>query len=167
MAVEEKKTLLTYSGLKQYQEELDYLKIVRRKDVAEKLKVAREQGDLSENAEYDAAKDEQSDIENRIDQLERLLKNVEVITDDDVDSDKVGVGTRVKVRDLEYKEDMEFDIVGTEQADSLEGKISNESPLGMALLGAKKNQTVTVDAPSGQIKYKILSVEKSDEFNTK
>ena len=167
MAVEEKKTLLTYSGLKQYQEELDYLKIVRRKDVAEKLKVAREQGDLSENAEYDAAKDEQSDIENRIDQLERLLKNVEVITDDDVDSDKVGVGTRVKVRDLEYKEDMEFDIVGTEQADSLEGKISNESPLGMALLGAKKNQTVTVDAPSGQIKYKVLSIEKSAEFNKK
>ena len=167
MAVEEKKTLLTYSGLKQYQEELDFLKSVKRKEIADKLKVAREQGDLSENAEYDAAKDEQSDNEKRIEELEQLLKNVEVITDDDVDSDKVSVGTKVKVRDMEYKEDLVFDIVGTQQADSLEGKISNESPLGMALIGAKKNQTVTVDTPSGQIKYKILSVEKSDEFNTK
>lgn len=165
MAVEEKKTLLTYSGLKQYQEELEFLKSVKRKEIADKLKVAREQGDLSENAEYDAAKDEQSDNEKRIDELEQLLKNVEVITDDDVDSDKVSVGTKVKVRDLEYKEDMVFDIVGTQQADSLEGKISNESPLGKALMGSKKGQTVTVDSPAGQIKYKILSVEKSDEFN--
>ena len=165
MAAEEKKTLLTYSGLKQYQEELEFLKSVKRKEIADKLKVAREQGDLSENAEYDAAKDEQSDNEKRIDELEQLLKNVEVITDDDVDSDKVSVGTKVKVRDLEYKEDMVFDIVGTQQADSLEGKISNESPLGKALMGAKKGQTVTVESPAGQIKYKILSVEKSDEFN--
>ena len=163
--MEEKKTLLTYSGLKQYQEELENLKSVKRKEIADKLKVAREQGDLSENAEYDAAKDEQSDNEKRIEELEQLLKNVEVITDDDVDSDKVSVGTKVKIRDMEYKEDMVFDIVGTQQADSLEGKISNESPLGMALIGAKKNQTVTVDSPSGPIKYKILSVEKSDEFN--
>lgn len=162
---EEKKTLLTYSGLKQYQEELEFLKSVKRKEIADKLKVAREQGDLSENAEYDAAKDEQSDNEKRIDELEQLLKNVEVITDDDVDSDKVSVGTKVKVRDLEYKEDMVFDIVGTQQADSLEGKISNESPLGMALMGAKKGQTVTVNSPAGEIKYKIISVEKSDEFN--
>lgn len=165
MAVEEKKTLLTYSGLKQYQEELEFLKSVKRKEIADKLKVAREQGDLSENAEYDAAKDEQSDNEKRIDELEQLLKNVEVITDDDVDSEKVSVGTKVKVRDLEYKEDMVFDIVGTQQADSLEGKISNESPLGMALIGSKKGQTVTVESPAGSIKYKILSVEKSDEFN--
>ena len=165
MAVEEKKTLLTYSGLKQYQEELEFLKSVKRKEIADKLKVAREQGDLSENAEYDSAKDEQSDNEKRIDELEQLLKNVEVITDDDVDSEKVSVGTKVKVRDLEYKEDMVFDIVGTQQADSLEGKISNESPLGMALIGSKKGQTVTVESPAGQIKYKILSVEKSDEFN--
>ena len=165
MAVEEKKTLLTYSGLKQYQEELEFLKSVKRKEIADKLKVAREQGDLSENAEYDAAKDEQSDNEKRIDELEQLLKNVEVITDDDVDSEKVSVGTKVKVRDLEYKEDMVFDIVGTQQADSLEGKISNESPLGMALIGSKNGQTVTVESPAGPIKYKILSVEKSDEFN--
>ena len=165
MAVEEKKTLLTYSGLKQYQEELEFLKSVKRKEIADKLKVAREQGDWSENAEYDAAKDAQSDNEKRIDELEQLLKNVEVITDDDVDSEKVSVGTKVKVRDLEYKEDMVFDIVGTQQADSLEGKISNESPLGMALIGSKKGQTVTVESPAGPIKYKILSVEKSDEFN--
>lgn len=165
MAVEEKKTLLTYSGLKKYQEELEFLKSVKRKDIADKLKVAREQGDLSENAEYDAAKDEQSDNEKRIEELEQLLKNVEVITDDDVDSDKVSVGTKVTIRDLEYKEDLVFDIVGTQQADSLEGKISNESPLGMALIGAKKGQTVTVASPAGEIKYKILSVAKSDEFN--
>lgn len=163
--MEEKKTLLTYSGLKQYQEELEYLKSVKRKEIADKLKVAREQGDLSENAEYDAAKDEQSDNEKRIEELEQLLKNVEVITDDDVDSDKVSVGTKVKIRDMEYKEDMVFDIVGTQQADSLEGKISNESPLGMALIGAKKGQTVSVNSPAGVLKYKILSVEKSDEFN--
>lgn len=162
MATEEKKTLLTYSGLKKYQEELDYLKSVKRKDIAEKLKVAREQGDLSENAEYDAAKDEQSDNEKRILELEQLLKNVEVITDDDVESDKVSVGSKVVVRDMEYKEDLEYVIVGTQEADSLEGKISNESPLGMALMGAKKGQTITVDTPSGQIKYKILSVDKSD-----
>jgi len=162
--MEEKKTLLTYSGLKQYQEELENLKSVKRKEIANKLKVAREQGDLSENAEYDAAKDEQSDNERRIEELEQLLKNVEVITDDDVENDKVSVGTKVKIRDLEFKDDMEFDIVGTQQADSIEGKISNESPLGKALIGAKKNQTVTVDSPSGPIKYKILSVEKSAEF---
>ena len=165
--MEAKKTLLTYSGLKQYQEELEFLKSVKRKDIAEKLKVAREQGDLSENAEYDAAKDEQSDNEKRIEELENLLKNVEVITDEEIDSDKVSVGTKVKIRDMEYKEDLEFDIVGTQQANSLEGKISNESPLGMALIGSKKGQTVTVDSPAGPIKYKILSVEKSDEFNNK
>lgn len=160
--MEEKKTLLTYSGLKQYQEELENLKSVKRKEIADKLKVAREQGDLSENAEYDAAKDEQSDNEKRILELEQLLKNVEVITDDDVESDKVSVGSKVVVRDMEYKEDLEYVIVGTQEADSLEGKISNESPLGMALMGAKKGQTITVDTPSGQIKYKILSVDKSD-----
>ena len=163
--MEEKKTLLTYSGLKQYQEELENLKSVKRKEIADKLKVAREQGDLSENAEYDAAKDEQSDNERRIEELEQLLKNVEVITDDDVESDKVSIGTKVKIRDMEYKEDLEYDIVGTQQADSLAGKISNESPLGMALMGAKKGQTVTVESPSGPIKYKVLSVEKSEEFN--
>lgn len=165
--MEEKKTLLTYSGLKQYQEELENLKSVKRKEIADKLKIAREQGDLSENAEYDAAKDEQSDNEKRIEELEQLLKNVEVITDDDVDGDIVGVGSKVKVRDMEYKDDLEFDIVGTQQANSLEGKISNESPLGNALIGAKKGQTVKVDSPAGPIKYKILSVDKSDEFINK
>ena len=162
--MEEKKTLLTYSGLKQYQEELEMLKSVKRKEIAEKIKIAREQGDLSENAEYDAAKDEQSDNEKRIEELEKLLKNVEVITDDDVESDKVSVGSKVKVRDMEFKDEFEFDIVGTQQADSLNGKISNESPLGQALMGAKKNQTVTAETPNGQIKYKILSIEKADEF---
>lgn len=163
--MQSKKNILTYEGLKKFEDELHYLKVEKRKEVAQKIKEAREQGDLSENAEYDAAKDEQSENENRIDKLEQLLKNVEVITDDDVDGDKVSVGTKVKVRDLEFKEDIEFDIVGTQQASSINGKISNESPLGMALIGAKKGQTVTVESPAGPIKYKILSVEKSEEFN--
>lgn len=162
--MEEKKTLLTYKGLKEYQDELDNLKSVRRAEVAQKIKEAREQGDLSENAEYDAAKDEQRDIETRIEEIEALLKNVEVVTDDDVDSDKVSVGSKVKVRDVEENEDMIFTIVGTAQANSLEGKISNESPLGMALLGKKKNKVVEVDSPVGVLKYKILSIEKADEF---
>lgn len=162
--MEEKKTLLTYKGLKEYQDELDNLKSVRRAEVAQKIKEAREQGDLSENAEYDAAKDEQRDIEARIEEIEALLKNVEVVTDDDVDSDKVSVGSKVKVRDVEENEDMIFTIVGTAQANSLEGKISNESPLGMALLGKKKNKVVEVDSPAGVLKYKILSIEKADEF---
>ena len=165
--MEEKKTILTYSGLKELQDELSKRKGPIREEIAQKLKEARAQGDLSENAEYDAAKDAQRDNETRIDEIEALLKNVEVITDEDVNSDKVGVGTKVTVRDLEFKEDIVFDIVGTTQADSLEGKISNESPLGMALIGSKKGQTVTVDSPAGPIKYKILSVEKSDEFNNK
>lgn len=160
----EKKTLLTYKGLKEYQDELDNLKSVRRAEVAQKIKEAREQGDLSENAEYDAAKDEQRDIEARIEEIEALLKNVEVVTDDDVDSDKVSVGSKVKVRDVEENEDMVFTIVGTAQANSLEYKISNESPLGMALIGKKKNKVVEVETPAGVLKYKILSIEKADEF---
>ena len=163
--MEEKKTLLTYKGLKEYQDELDNLKSVRRAEVAQKIKEAREQGDLSENAEYDAAKDEQRDIEARIEEIEALLKNVEVVTDDDVDSDKVSVGSKVKVRDMEDNEDMVLTIVGTAQADSLENKISNESPLGMALIGNKKNKVVEVDSPVGVLKYKILSIEKADEFS--
>jgi len=162
--MDEKKTILTHSGLKQFQDELENLKFVRRKEVAQKIKEAREQGDLSENAEYDAAKDEQRDIEARIEEIEALLKNVEVVTDDDVTSNVVSVGSLVKVRDLEFDEDMEFSIVGTAQADSLKGKISNESPLGAALIGSKKGKTVTVTTDAGEFKYKILSVKKAEEF---
>ena len=134
--MEEKKNLLTYAGLKKLEEELHDLKVVKRKEVAEKIKEAREQGDLSENAEYDAAKDEQRDIEARIEEIEKILKNAEVVVEDEVDLDKISVGCKVKVHDFEFEEDIELKIVGSTEANSLEGKISNESPVGKALIGA-------------------------------
>ena len=128
--MEEKKNLLTYAGLKALEEELHDLKVVKRKEVAGKIKEAREQGDLSENAEYDAAKDEQRDIEARIEEIEKILKYAEVVVEDEVDLDKISVGCQVKVYDEEFEEEMEFKIVGSSEANSLQGKISNESPVG-------------------------------------
>lgn len=142
--MEEKKNLLTYAGLKALEEELHDLKVVKRKEVAEKIKEAREQGDLSENAEYDAAKDEQRDIEARIEEIEKILKNAEVIVEDEVDLDKISVGCLVKVYDEEFEEEMEFKIVGSSEANSLQGKISNESPVGKALIGAKVDRKSVV-----------------------
>ena len=133
--MEAKKSLLTYAGLKKLEDELHDLKVNRRKEVAGKIKEAREQGDLSENAEYDAAKDEQRDIETRIEEIEKILKNVEVVVEDEVDVDKINVGCTVKVYDVEYDEEMEFKIVGSSEANSLQGKISNDSPVGKALIG--------------------------------
>ena len=121
--MEEKKNLLTYAGLKKLEDELHDLKVVKRKEVAEKIKEAREQGDLSENAEYDAAKDEQRDIEARIEEIEKILKNAEVVVEDEVDLDRINVGCKVKVHDYEFDEDMELKIVGSTEANSLEGKI--------------------------------------------
>ena len=138
--MEEKKNLLTYAGLKALEEELHDLKVIKRKEVAEKIKEAREQGDLSENAEYDAAKDEQRDIEARIEQIEKILKNAEVVVEEEVDLDKISVGCQVKVLDEEYEEEMEFKIVGSSEANSLKGKISNESPVGRALLGTQRRR---------------------------
>ena len=132
---EAKKRLLTYAGLKAIEDELENLKVVKRKEVAGKIKEAREQGDLSENAEYDAAKDEQRDIEARIEELEAILKNAEVVVEDEVDLNKINVGCAVKVYDITFDEEMEFKIVGSTEANSLEGKISNESPVGHALIG--------------------------------
>ena len=131
--MEEKKNLLTYAGLKALEDELHDLKVNRRKEVAGKIKEAREQGDLSENAEYDAAKDEQRDIEARIEEIEKILKNAEVVVEDEVDLDKISVGCSVKIYDEEYEEEMEYKIVGSSEANSLKGKISNESPVGHAL----------------------------------
>lgn len=128
----DKKHILTYAGLKQYEDELQNLKVVKRKEVAQKIKEAREQGDLSENAEYDAAKDEQRDIELRIEELEKLLKNAEVVVEDEIDLDKINIGCKVKLLDVEYDEEMEFYIVGSTEANSLQNKISNESPVGRA-----------------------------------
>ena len=158
--MEAKKKLLTYAGLKALEDELENLKVVKRREIAQKIKEAREQGDLSENAEYDAAKDEQRDIEARIEDIEKILKNVEVVAEADIDDTKINVGCHIIIHDFEYDEDLEFSIVGSTQTNSLQGKISNESPLGAALLGAKKNQTVDVNAPAGIMKYKILQIKK-------
>ena len=156
----EKKNILTYAGLKQYEDELQNLKVFKRKEVAQKIKEAREQGDLSENAEYDAAKDEQRDIEARIEELEKLLKNAEVVVEDEIDLDKINVGCKVKVKDLEYDEDMEFYIVGSPEANSLQNKISNESPVGQALLGKKVGDVVDVETQVGVIQYEVLEIQR-------
>ncbi|MCR5375111.1 MAG: transcription elongation factor GreA [Lachnospiraceae bacterium] len=154
------KKLLTYAGLQKLENELQDLKAVKRKEVAEKIKEAREQGDLSENAEYDAAKDEQRDIEARIEEIEAILKNVEVVVEEEVDVAKVNVGCKVKVLDVEYKEELDYYIVGSTEANSLEGKISNESPLGMALLGKKVGAKVKVETQAGTFEYKILDIQR-------
>ena len=157
----EKKNLMTYAGLKKLEDELHELKVVRRKEVAEKIKEAREQGDLSENAEYDAANDEQRDIEARIEELEAILKNAEVVVEDEADTEKINVGCKVLVYDEEFEEEVEFKIVGSTEANSLQGKISNESPLGKALIGAKVGDEISVEAPAGMMNYKILKIERN------
>lgn len=156
----EKKNILTYAGLKQYEDELQNLKVVKRKEVAQKIKEAREQGDLSENAEYDAAKDEQRDIELRIEELEKLLKNAEVVVEDEIDLDKINVGCKVKVYEIDFDEEMEFKIVGSTEANSLQNKISNESPVGKALIGKKVGDVVDVETQVGVIQYKVLEIQR-------
>ncbi len=160
--VEMEKKLLTYAGLQKLEAELHDLKVVKRKAVAEKIKEAREQGDLSENAEYDAAKDEQRDIEARIEEIENILKNVEVIVEEEVDLDKINVGCKVRLYDCEFEEEVEYRLVGSTEANSLEGKISNESPLGMALIGQAAGQEVKVETQAGVIGYKILEIQRSN-----
>ena len=160
--MEVKKNILTKEGLAKYEDELTELKTVKLKEVAEKLKEAREQGDLSENAEYDAAKDEQRDIAARIEVIEKILKNAEVIDDSDVDTNKISIGCTVKLKDLEFDEEIEYKIVGSSEANSLKGKISNESPVGKALIGAKKGQTVSVETQAGVFKYKVLGIQRSE-----
>lgn len=159
--MEEKKNILTYEGLKKLEDELQDLKVVRRKEIAEKIKEAREQGDLSENAEYDAAKDEQRDIEARIEQIEKILKNAEVVLEEEIDLDKINIGCNVRVLDLEYNEEEEYKLVGSSEASSLQNKISNESPIGRALIGARIGDVVTVEAPAGEIKYKVLGIHRA------
>lgn len=156
----DKKNILTYAGLKQYEDELQDLKVNRRREIAQKIKEAREQGDLSENAEYDAAKDEQRDIELRIEELEKLLKNAEVVIEDEIDLDKISVGCQVKVYDMEYDEEMNFRIVGSTEANSLQNKISNESPVGHALLGRGVGDVVDVETQAGIIQYKVLEIQR-------
>ena len=157
---EAKKRLLTYAGLKALEDELENLKVVKRKEVAGKIKEAREQGDLSENAEYDAAKDEQSKLYSRIAELEEIIKLAVVVTGDTYAADEVSPGCRFVVKDLEFDEEEEYHFVGSQEADPMDGKISDESPFGKAMLGKKVGTVVEVEAPAGVIKYQIVKIEK-------
>ena len=157
----DKKNILTYQELKKLEDELQELKVVKRKEVAQKIKEAREQGDLSENAEYDAAKDEQRDIEARIEDIEKILKNAEVVVEEEVELDKISVGCTVRILDCEFNEELEYKIVGSTEANSLKGKISNESPVGRALIGAKVGDTVKVETQVGDLEYKVLEIQRS------
>jgi transcription elongation factor GreA len=156
----EKKTVLTYEGLKNLEEELLELKTVKRKVVAGKIKEARGQGDLSENAEYDAAKEEQAEIEARIVVIEKMLRNAEVIDEEDINSDVISLGGRVTLYDQEFDETVQYTIVGSAEADPARGRISNESPLGMALIGRVKDEIIEVDAPDGIICYKVIGLNE-------
>ncbi len=158
----EKKNILTYEGLRQLEDELHDLKVNQRKSVAQKIKEAREQGDLSENAEYDAAKDEQRDIETRIEEIDKILKNAEVVVEDEVDVNMINIGCKIKIYDMEFEEELEYKLVGSTEANSLKGKISNESPLGSRLIGKKVGDVVSVDTHSGSMQYKILGIQKSN-----
>lgn len=159
----EKKNILTYAGLKKLEDELQDLKVYKRKEVADKIKEAREQGDLSENAEYDAAKEEQREIEARIEEIEKILKNAEVVVEEDIDADVINIGCSVRVYDTEFEEELELKIVGSTEASSLQGKISNESPVGKALLRHKVGDVVEVETHAGVISYKILEIQKTNE----
>lgn len=160
--MQEKKNILTYEGLRKYEDELHELKVVTRKEIAQKIKEAREQGDLSENAEYDAAKDEQRDVEARIEELEKILKNVEVVLEDEVDLDTINIGCKVRILDVEFGEELEYKIVGSTEANSLKGRISNESPVGKALIGKKAGDSVDVETQAGVISYKVIEIQKSN-----
>jgi len=155
-----KEVLLTYEGIKKLEEELDYLKGDKRKENAERIKVARAFGDISENSEYDDAKNDQAQDELRIMQLENMLKNAIVIDDDDVHTNIVGVGSHVRIREVKSKDETSYHIVGSTEADPASYKISNESPVGSTLLGHKVGETVDIEVPGGKIKYKIIEIYK-------
>ena len=156
-----KKNILTSEGLKKLEDELDDLIVVKRKEVAQKIKEAREQGDLSENAEYDAAKDEQRDIEARIEEIEKILKNAEIVDEDEVNTDAINIGCQVTILDCEFDEELVYKIVGSTEANSLKGKISNESPVGRALIGKKVGEMVSVDTQVGTVQYRVLDIQRA------
>lgn len=156
----ERYVFLTEDGLNKLEEELDDAKAVKRKEIAARIKVALSFGDISENSEYDQAKNEQAQLEERIAKLEGMLRNAKVIDEDEITTDIVSVGSKVAVKDLEYDEEMEYVIVGSAEADPFEGKISNESPLGSSLLGREKGDVVRVPVPDGIIEYEILDITR-------
>lgn len=155
-----KEVVLTYEGLQKLEQELEFLKTVKRREVAERIKQALSFGDISENSEYDEAKNEQAHVEGRIVQLENMLKNAKVIDEDEVKTDVVGVGSKVTILDMEYDEEIEYYIVGSAEANPSQFKISNESPVGRALMGQKKGTVVDVVVPDGIVKYKIINIKK-------
>ena len=155
-----KKFIMTYEGVKKLEEELEYLKTVKRKEITEKIKVALGYGDLSENSEYDEAKNDQAFTEGRIIQLENMLKNAVVVDESEIPKDKVSVGSIVKVMDYEFDEEVEYTIVGSAEADPMNFKISNESPVGSALLGKKVGDVVEVTVPSGVSKFEVLEIRR-------
>lgn len=156
----EKEVILTYEGLKKIEEELEDLKTNQRAEIAERIKVALGFGDLSENSEYDEAKEAQAKLEVKIADLEKKLRNAKVIDSDEIDTKTVQIGNIVKVLDMEFDEEVEYTIVGSSEVDLELNKISNESPIGAALLGKKKNNIVDVQVPAGTVKLKILSIKK-------
>ena len=158
--MEEKEVILTQEGYDNLDKELNYLKTEKRTEIAERIKVALGFGDLSENSEYDEAKTAQAENEVKIAELENKIRHAKIIDEKEIDTDTVQIGNTVKVLDIEFDEKVEYTIVGSTEVDLAENKISNESPLGAALLGAKKNQTVDVNAPAGIMKYKILQIKK-------
>ena len=155
-----KQVFLTEQGLKKLEEELERLKTEKRKEIAEKIKVALSFGDLSENSEYDEAKNEQAMVESRIATIEAMLKNVKLIDDEQLNTESVGLGSKIKVFDIEYNENITYQIVGSTEADPDSNIISDESPVGRAMLNHKVGDDIEVDAPSGTIKYKILEISK-------
>ncbi|CEH27818.1 transcription elongation factor GreA [Aneurinibacillus migulanus] len=155
----EKEVILTAAGLQKLEEELEQLKTVKRRQVAERIKEAISFGDLSENSEYEEAKNEQAFIEGRIITLEKMLRNARVISGEELDTGIVSIGSTVRVKDLEFNEEMEFKIVGSAESDPMQNKISNESPVGLALIGKSKGSTVDVNVPAGVVRYEILEIK--------
>lgn len=155
-------TVLTRKGEQQLKDELNELRSVRRREVAEKIKVALSFGDLSENSEYDEAKNEQGMIESRIAEIEQTLAHAQIIDDDDISTETVGIGTTVKILDMDMDEEMEFKMVGTKEADIDSGKMSDESPIGKAIMNHEVDEEVEIETPSGTVKMKILEIRKDD-----
>jgi len=158
--MEEKEVIMTQEGYDKLEEELEFLKTEKRTEIAERIKVALGFGDLSENSEYDEAKNAQAENEIKIASLENKIRYAKIIDESEIDTKTVQVGNIVKLLDMEYDEEVTYTIVGSTEVDLKENKISNESPIGIAILGAKKNQVVEVDAPAGVLKYKVLSIKK-------
>jgi transcription elongation factor GreA len=156
----EKDVFLTSEGLLKLENELDDAKSIKRREVADRIKQALAFGDISENSEYDQAKNEQAKLEERIAKLESILRNAKIIDEDEITTDVVSVGSKVVVLDVEYDEEMEYTIIGSAEADPYNGRISNESPVGSALLGKKSGETVEVQVPDGTIKYKVISITR-------